>query len=342
MNADDTPQPADPSPPQDAPAADAPPPGPTPLARLLPAAIAGVVLALCLGLLLGRWSAPAPSPQAPPAPEAAPTVWTCSMHPQIRAAEPGACPVCGMDLIPLTSAGDDLGPRELRLSPAAAALAEVETTPVQRQRVSRELRLVGKVDFDESRFDYITAWVPGRLDRHYVDTTGTLVREGDHLVELFSPAAPLGAGGALQALEAQRLGRGRVAASSSPAPPRAPWSRPREKLRLWGLGRDQIAEVERTGRTSTTSRSAPRRRGRDPQEQEPSGLRADRRARLHDRRPGARCGSCSRPTSRTWPSCASARPCASRPRPTPARPSPGAWCSLIPCSAGARARSRSA
>ena len=27
------------------------------------------------------------------------TVWTCSMHPQIRMDEPGLCPLCAMDLI---------------------------------------------------------------------------------------------------------------------------------------------------------------------------------------------------------------------------------------------------
>ncbi len=29
------------------------------------------------------------------------TIWTCAMHPQIRMHEPGKCPICGMDLIPL-------------------------------------------------------------------------------------------------------------------------------------------------------------------------------------------------------------------------------------------------
>ena len=28
-------------------------------------------------------------------------IWTCSMHPQIRQNEPGLCPICEMDLIPL-------------------------------------------------------------------------------------------------------------------------------------------------------------------------------------------------------------------------------------------------
>ncbi|MCB0839330.1 MAG: efflux RND transporter periplasmic adaptor subunit, partial [Bacteroidetes bacterium] len=31
------------------------------------------------------------------------SVWTCSMHPQIRSNEPGECPICGMDLIQLSS-----------------------------------------------------------------------------------------------------------------------------------------------------------------------------------------------------------------------------------------------
>ena len=28
-------------------------------------------------------------------------IWTCAMHPQIRMTEPGKCPICGMNLIPL-------------------------------------------------------------------------------------------------------------------------------------------------------------------------------------------------------------------------------------------------
>ena len=29
-------------------------------------------------------------------------VFTCSMHPQIKLAKPGKCPICAMDLIPVT------------------------------------------------------------------------------------------------------------------------------------------------------------------------------------------------------------------------------------------------
>ena len=35
------------------------------------------------------------------------TVWTCSMDPQIRMAEPGSCPICGMDLVRIPEKDDD-------------------------------------------------------------------------------------------------------------------------------------------------------------------------------------------------------------------------------------------
>ena len=42
---------------------------------------------------------------APPAPES--TIYTCPMHPEIRQAGPGACPICGMALEPETGVADD-------------------------------------------------------------------------------------------------------------------------------------------------------------------------------------------------------------------------------------------
>nr|WP_229410290.1 heavy metal translocating P-type ATPase [Massilia sp. YMA4] len=42
-----------------------------------------------------------------PAPASAGTVYTCPMHPEIRAAQPGNCPICGMALEPLMPTTDD-------------------------------------------------------------------------------------------------------------------------------------------------------------------------------------------------------------------------------------------
>ena len=137
-----------------------------------------------------------------------PTIWTCSMHPQIKLPKQGKCPICLMDLIPLdTGSGDDLGPRQLRLSETAKQLARIQTTRATRAFAEAEVRMVGKITYDETNVAYITAWVPGRLDRLFADFTGITVKKGDHLVRIYSPellAAQeelIQAGHALDALE---------------------------------------------------------------------------------------------------------------------------------------------
>jgi len=158
------------------------------------------VLALCAAALAGAGlvapgcrqdepDAPAPTVAAPKeTPPSAPTVWTCSMHPQVRQPKPGRCPICAMALIPLT--GDrqaGAGPREFATTDEGRSLMQIETAPVERKFVTATVRMVGKVEYDETRLAYITAWVPGRLDRLFVDYTGVPVRKGDHLVEMYSP-----------------------------------------------------------------------------------------------------------------------------------------------------------
>lgn len=154
-----------------------------------------VFLALGLGYLLRGCLSPAPLPapqteaRVEEQAEADVQWWTCSMHPQIRQPKPGRCPICGMELIPVSEGEgpEPASPRQLTMSEAAKKLAEIQTSPVERRFVDAHIRMAGKVDYDETRLKYITAWVPGRLDRLYVDYTGVPVQKGDHLVYLYSP-----------------------------------------------------------------------------------------------------------------------------------------------------------
>jgi Cu(I)/Ag(I) efflux system membrane fusion protein len=176
-------------------------------------------------------------------------VWTCSMHPQIRQPKPGKCPICFMDLIPIAATEASAGAREIVFSQEALKLMEVETTPVERKFVENEIRMVGKVEYDESRVKEITAWVPGRIDRLYVDFTGTLVREGDHMVYLYSPQLLSVQAELLQAVKAAK----NIQPDSSDLINRsilATLDAVREKMRLLGLQKEQIEEIEKTGKTT--------------------------------------------------------------------------------------------
>ncbi len=180
----------------------------------------------------------------------APQWWTCSMHPQIHQPKQGKCPICFMDLIPVTSGGDDIGERQISFSQEAIKLMDIETATVERKFVEAEIRLVGKVDYDETRVKNITAWVPGRIDRLFVDFTGITVNKGDHMVDLYSPELISAQAELLQALKAAA----NVKTSTSELVTRttlATLEAAREKLRLLGLNDEQIGQIESFGKPVT-------------------------------------------------------------------------------------------
>ncbi|CAM2070281.1 Efflux RND transporter periplasmic adaptor subunit [Sulfidibacter corallicola] len=198
---------------------------------------------LLLGLLLNRPGMPPPreDDHQHDASSAEATIWTCSMHPNIRQPEPGLCPICGMDLIPVSEGSDSDGPWSLTLSEHARSLAQVQTAPVERRHIAHEIRMVGKVAFDEKRVGDITAWVAGRIDRLFVDFTGIEVREGDHMVELYSPSLVTAQQELRQAVRSVKSGPSSMRKASESRLRAA-----RKKLGLLGLSSRQIEMIERS------------------------------------------------------------------------------------------------
>lgn len=175
-----------------------------------------------------------------------PSMWTCSMHPQIRSSSPGDCPICGMDLIPVAKTA--AGMRTLTVGPAAKALMNIEVTPVERRYVTHAIPMVGKVDYDETKLGYITAWVPGRLDRLYVDYTGVDVKQGDHMVYIYSEQLYAAQQELIESLKSARA-RGKDSGFFNTGGVDLLESS-REKLRLLGLTLEQIAEIEKLEKPS--------------------------------------------------------------------------------------------
>lgn len=152
----------------------------------------GVIL--LIGLLLGRlfFSGPSGSHDHHGHDhelEAEGQIWTCSMHPQIRQDKPGKCPLCAMDLTPMsTSAADDnIHPDAIQLSKEAVALANVQTTTVSRQSPVKEILLYGTIQPDERLSQSQTSHVSGRIERLLVNFTGETVRQGQTIAEVYSP-----------------------------------------------------------------------------------------------------------------------------------------------------------
>jgi Cu(I)/Ag(I) efflux system membrane fusion protein len=163
------------------------------------------------------------------------TIWTCAMHPQIRMEQPGMCPICGMELIPLVnSSTTSVDPSSIHLSKEAAQLANVLTSVVTKQKPVKEVRLYGKVQADERLFQSQVAHVPGRIEKLSVNFTGESVIKGQVLAEIYSPELITAQQELLETVKTKQLQPELYEAS-------------KEKLRQWKLTDDQIAKIESTG-----------------------------------------------------------------------------------------------
>ena len=163
------------------------------------------------------------------------TIWTCAMHPQIRMKEPGKCPICGMDLIPLTQNGSgSVDPDAILMSKDAIQLANVLTTIVTKTKPVKEVRLYGKVEADETLFQSQTAHVPGRIERLNINFTGETVVKGQILAEIYSPELITAQQELLETVKTKQLQPELYEAS-------------KEKLHQWKLTDEQIAKIENSG-----------------------------------------------------------------------------------------------
>ena len=158
--------------------------------RTLIALVTTGLVALGVGVLIGRMTpgSAGGAPAASVADGARQQTYTCSMHPQVRLDRPGKCPICEMPLIPADAAQSTAeGTPMLQLSEHALAMVHVETVAVARRELARELRTVGKVEYNEASLATVTARVDGYAERLFVNFTGIEMQAGDHLAEIYSP-----------------------------------------------------------------------------------------------------------------------------------------------------------
>ncbi len=161
-------------------------------------------------------------------------IWTCSMHPQIRQQEPGQCPICGMDLIPLSEEQSGLSSDMFQMSEQAMKLANITTITVGTGEASKEIRLNGKVVVDERNSYTQATHIPGRIEQLRVNFTGEKVNKGQVLATVYSPEIVTAQEELLQAQEIKE---------SQPELFQAA----KQKLRNWKISESQIQNMLNRG-----------------------------------------------------------------------------------------------
>ncbi len=171
--------------------------------------------------------------------------WTCVMHPTVKMSEPGSCPVCKMDLIPVYEGSG------LELTEQQKALMPVRTEPIAFREVSREIRTVGVLDYNETRMAYASTRISGWIEDLHIDFTGIKVREGDELLSIYSPELVTAQEEYLTTLksieELQNTEYVQLRKSVEQTLTAA-----KSKLELYGLTLNQIEDIRNRGEVSTT------------------------------------------------------------------------------------------
>lgn len=196
-------------------------------------------LLIGLGLLIGWFLfGGTPSPNMEPGSveeEVQPITWTCSMDPQIRQSEPGDCPICGMDLIPLEVEAEDSDPMAIKMSKTAMQLANVQTITVSKTNPVKKIALNGKLAVDERLRFTQSSHIPGRIEQLKVNFTGDFITKGQVIALVYSPEL---------VVAQEELFEAREMMDTQPRL----FEATKEKLKNWRLTEAQIQEILDSGK----------------------------------------------------------------------------------------------
>jgi multidrug efflux pump subunit AcrA (membrane-fusion protein) len=178
--------------------------------------------------------------------------WTDPMAPGYKSDKPGKSPFMDMQLVPVyedggTTPSGVAGYSAIQLPPERQQAIGVQIGKAQLRDLTRTIRTVGRVTFDETLQAQIHTKFEGYVERLFVDYTGKAVRKGEPLLSIYSPELLATQEEFLIALRARQ----RLAASQNPDVASGGmdlYESARQRLLLWDISPGEIAELEKTGK----------------------------------------------------------------------------------------------
>jgi Cu(I)/Ag(I) efflux system membrane fusion protein len=110
--------------------------------------------------------------------------WRAPMDPTYVSDEPGKSPM-GMDLVPVYE--DEIAEGAISIDPVTVQNMGLRTALVETGELTRTIRTVGHVDYDEKKLYIVNTKITGWIERLHVNTTGEVVQKGRPLLEIYSP-----------------------------------------------------------------------------------------------------------------------------------------------------------
>ena len=166
--------------------------------------------------------------------------WTCAMHPSVHSETSGKCPICGMDLIPVTQhlKQESSKVREFIVPAQRQQQFGVTYAEVRRRQMRFEIRSLGALEVDQAQIYECVSRVDGYVEELQVTSPGDRVLAGQPLMTIFSPDLRAPEQELVNLLKVQTNGSV-ASASMDPLIESA-----RRRLRFLNVGPDELSELE--------------------------------------------------------------------------------------------------
>ena len=140
----------------------------------------------------------------------------------------------------------EISPDSLFVSTEKQQISGVRTGTVQRQYLEKQIRTVGRLEYDEKNISSLNPKIGGWIEELYVDYTGKMVRKGQPLLAIYSPELVSAQEEFLLALKV-KTALGKDSSGERTAGGDSLLESARRRLLLWDITPKQIENLEKKG-----------------------------------------------------------------------------------------------
>src|SRR5216684_3894957 len=161
-----------------------------------------------------------------------------------KAAEPSPAAPASTATSPAPAPAQD---NAIFVPPEKQQLIGMRSVAAEMGTLTKDIRIVGKVSYDETRLTHIHSKVSGYIEEVFADSVGKAVRAGDPLFTIYSPDLVATEQDFLLALKSRDLLRTSILASAAQGSENL-IAAARERLRLWDVTDQEIQRLETEGK----------------------------------------------------------------------------------------------
>ncbi len=172
--------------------------------------------------------------------------YTCSMHPQVIKDQPGKCPICQMELIPVGTQ-QNTASDEIHLNAQQIQLGNIKTDTLHKENIGEANTLVAIVNTNTDKTSSISSRVMGRIEKLYFKTKGDYINKGDKLYDIYSEELNIAKQEYQLALQKTKLPRNDFVDAKQVI------EAAKNKLLLYGITEEQLKDISSSSITTIFS-----------------------------------------------------------------------------------------